>query len=102
MRINRAGLFSSILVFTSVALASVLVNWIADIMYQRLQRGGKIFVEAALKENKDAVQIDGGVHKSHPYILYQNTPRFFAHGFQQINSQGYRGREIPEPKIARV
>lgn len=40
----------------------------------------------------------------HPFMLYVNTPSFAADGFQQHNSQGYRGGEIVpcEPPCLRI
>ncbi|MFH2136971.1 MAG: SGNH/GDSL hydrolase family protein [Candidatus Omnitrophota bacterium] len=34
----------------------------------------------------------------HPYLLYQNTRNYYADGFQQNNSQGYRGKEFDQKK----
>lgn len=90
----------TLLVSTSL-LCLVLLELLSGVLYARFGGAGKDMVEAVLSSEHggSSIQIhSSGGHVSHPYLLYVNTPNYFAYGLRQHNSMGYRGAEIDPAK----
>lgn len=81
------------LVAASILVSLMLVELIAGYIYDNLPArydNGKRLVEIYIGKSP-SIQ---GTIEPHPYLLYQNTPNYYADGFKQHNSLGYRSKEF--------
>jgi len=79
----------------STLLCLVLLEVAAGHLFRTTpMTSGKKLVLTAISGRDRFVRVKDGFMQSHPYLLYTNRPGFASDGVVQINSLGYRGREI--------
>jgi hypothetical protein len=93
---------ASLLVTAGISLLClVMLEVTASFIFEHSKMSaGKRLVLSALKYGGRYTGLRDGYIIAHPYLLYTTRPGYEEFGFVQINSLGYRGREIAREKPA--
>ncbi len=94
------GRKSNVIVFVVTAIVClILLEVAAAFMFARSpMTSGKKLVLTAIGSHERFVRVKDGYIIPHPYLLYVNRPGFADSAGVQIDSLGYRGREIAREK----